>query len=113
MCLTNLHHFFLCFFSATAGLEILVCMTTALLSCKVAQLAKQEVHKKNEGTFSVTVLSAKDIVIHTTKKTASYDKLSEVQTNSSMSTAEAASPTTAEKSEDEEASEAMIPACNV
>lgn len=34
-------------------------------------------HKKNEGTFSITVLGEKDIIIHTTKNSASYEKLGE------------------------------------
>lgn len=51
----------------------------------MAHRAKAELHKKNEGTFSVTVLGEKDIIIHTTQDKGNYDELSEEQTNSSQS----------------------------
>lgn len=48
--------------------------------------AKAEVHKKNEGTFTVQILGEKDIIIHTTKESdQKYDELSEEQTDSTQS----------------------------
>lgn len=90
-----------------AGVEIIVCIISAVVSCQVADRAKKEVHKKNEGTFSITVLGEKDIVIKPTKHaTCSYDKLSEYQTNSSDSVGRTLPPETKNM---EEVSQPMIP----
>ena len=76
-------------FTATAGAEIFVCIISTILSVRLGFRAKAEVHKKNEGTFTVQILGEKDIIIHTTKEPAAvdhkYDELSEEQTDSSQS----------------------------
>lgn len=63
--------------TATAGAEILVCIASAMVSLRVAYRAKKEVHKKNEGTFSVTVFGQRDISINVTKEPTSEDDLSD------------------------------------
>lgn len=73
-------------FVATAGAEIFVCIISAILSVRLGFRAKAEVHKKNEGTFTVQILGEKDIIIHTTKESdQKYDELSEEQTDSTQS----------------------------
>jgi len=72
-------------FVAVSGAEILVCIISALISLRVAHRAKKEIYKKNEGTFSVQVLGEKDIIVHQTKNSGSYNELSMQATDSTMS----------------------------
>ena len=48
-----------------AGTEILVCLVSTLLSCRMAKVAKEELCKRREGMFHVKVLGQKDIVVVT------------------------------------------------
>lgn len=43
---------------AAAGTEILVCMASVLLSCRIAQVAKEELSKQRDGMFYVKVRQA-------------------------------------------------------
>ena len=50
---------------AVAGSEILVCLLSTLISCRMAKVAKEELSKRREGTFHVKVVGQKDIVVVT------------------------------------------------
>lgn len=50
---------------SVAGLEILVCLISVLLSCRIAKVAKEEMCKQRDGMFHVKVLGQKDIVVVT------------------------------------------------
>ena len=50
---------------SVAGLEILVCLVSVLLSCRMAKVAKEEMSKQRDGMFHVKVLGQKDIVVVT------------------------------------------------
>lgn len=55
---------------AVAGIEILVCLLSILLSCRMAKVAKEELCKRREGMFHVKVVGQKDIVVVTRPLTA-------------------------------------------
>ena len=52
-----------------AGSEILVCLLSTLLSCRMAKVAKEELCKRREGMFHVKVVGHKDIVVVTSPLT--------------------------------------------
>ncbi|PVD26079.1 hypothetical protein C0Q70_13747 [Pomacea canaliculata] len=54
---------------AVAGVEILVCLISVLLSCRIAKVAKEEMSKQRDGMFHVKVLGQKDIVVVTRPNT--------------------------------------------
>ncbi|XP_060552914.1 transmembrane protein 196-like isoform X2 [Ruditapes philippinarum] len=58
---------------AVAGSEILVCLLSTLLSCRMAKVAKEELCKRREGMFHVKVVGQKDIVVVTRPLTEKWD----------------------------------------
>ena len=76
---------------ATAGTEILICIISTLVSLRVAYRVEKEVNRKNEGTFSVTVLDGlKDIQINITNNSKSSNKTDDLKTLSADSKSESA-----------------------
>ncbi|XP_053376843.1 transmembrane protein 196-like isoform X2 [Mercenaria mercenaria] len=58
---------------ALAGSEILVCLLSTLLSCRMAKVAKEELCKRREGMFHVKVVGQKDIVVVTRPFTEKWE----------------------------------------
>lgn len=56
---------------------MIICLVSVLVSLRVAYRVNKELHKKDEGTFSVTVLGQKEISVNVTKRSVSYDRLSD------------------------------------
>jgi hypothetical protein len=48
-----------------AGTEILFCLISAFVSCRLAHAAKKELQQKKKGAFYVQVLGEKDILVIT------------------------------------------------
>lgn len=98
-------------FTATAGAEILICITSGLVSLRVAYIAKKEVHKKNEGTFSVVVVGEKDIRVDISRPTKSDEKLNltDPQKTSSHSLSTVLAPTASAMTFSEEQSQSGNP----
>ncbi|XP_067942416.1 transmembrane protein 196-like [Watersipora subatra] len=60
---------------AIAGGEVLICITSGLVSLRVAKWAQKQVHKQKDGTFSITVLEGlKDIEINMTNDAGNRNK---------------------------------------
>ena len=49
-----------------ASVEILICIISSLVSCRLARKAKNEMERKRDGTFHVQVLGEKDIIVIST-----------------------------------------------
>lgn len=58
---------------ALAGSEIIVCLLSTLLSCRMAKVAKEELCKRREGMFHVKVVGQKDIVVVTRPLTEKWN----------------------------------------
>lgn len=48
-----------------AGTEILICLVSAIFSCRLVKAAKEKQSKQREGMFHVKVLGQKEIVVVT------------------------------------------------
>ncbi|WAR18268.1 hypothetical protein MAR_000106 [Mya arenaria] len=66
---------------ALAGSEILICLVSTLLSCRMAKVAKEELCKRREGMFHVKVVGNKDIVVVTSHLTEKYDDHADADEN--------------------------------
>ena len=64
---------------SVAGSEILVCLLSTLLSCRMAKVAKEELCKRREGMFHVKVVGQKDIVVVTRPLTEKDEQNYEIE----------------------------------